>query len=291
MTLIIGLISEEYVLLASDRRITWISGPDKAKTEDTENKAVLLAGQFLLGYTGFARLGPRGKFKTEQWIVDQLRDVQDPSDYFQTIAAKAGPAIAAMGKPVEESGHAFIAVGFGTNRGDAAGPQAVGVTISNALGGGYGSWKPRQNFEVTRTSPLNGSNDFRLTLAGLVPPTDHAREAIDLIRRYRKHDPSRILGVAQILVRLIRSVRHEGVGEDISVSVLPRSAVPASHLTAPLDGLKDPVKQLTCVFVPKDTDPDSASVYLPAAVYPGMATFGGEVWAGDQPPPWWRAGN
>jgi hypothetical protein len=57
VTLIVPFISEQFVAVASDRRITWLIGAAPARWEDTENKAIVLAGHFLMGYTGFARLG------------------------------------------------------------------------------------------------------------------------------------------------------------------------------------------------------------------------------------------
>ncbi len=286
MTLILAFISEEYVALASDRRITWTIGGARDRTEDTENKAVVLCGHFLMGYTGFARLGG---VKTERWIVETLSDIPDPSDYFRVLSVEAQRAVAALKQPRARSGHAFVAVGFAAKRGDPPHKrEAVGVTISNASGGGYGVWRPGPTFEITRTPPLVGPDDFRLGAQGIVPPRAQLEEAIDVIRRYRKRDRSRITGIAQVLVRLIRSVTDEQVGDDISVSILPRAVVPAPTVSIPFHGLRDPVDELTCVFVPKDRDAESALAYSPATVCPDLATFGGEIWSGDRPPPWWK---
>lgn len=67
MTLILGYISDQYAVLASDRRVTWIDSDGKVTLrEDNENKAIVLTGQFIMGYTGFARLGGT---KIEQWYA------------------------------------------------------------------------------------------------------------------------------------------------------------------------------------------------------------------------------
>jgi hypothetical protein len=132
VTLIVPFISEEFVALASDRRITWEIGGASTRWEDTENKAVVLAGHFLMGYTGFARLGG---VKTEQWVVEKLVGV-DPSSYFSVLAAEAEPVVRAMKQPLERSGHAFVAVGYGRFRTDPAALHASAVTVSNALGDG-----------------------------------------------------------------------------------------------------------------------------------------------------------
>jgi hypothetical protein len=52
VTLIVPFMSHEFVALASDRRITWKIGGASKRWEDTENKAIVLVGQFIMGYTG-----------------------------------------------------------------------------------------------------------------------------------------------------------------------------------------------------------------------------------------------
>ncbi len=287
MTLILAFISPEYVALASDRRITWTTRGVLQDTEDTENKAVILCGHFLMGYTGLARLGA---VKTEQWVVERLVNVTDPSDYFHVLEGEAEAAIRAIRQPPEDKGHAFVAVGYADVRGSTTGErEPVGVVVSNATSpGGYGVWSPRESFHITRTPPLIGPDDFKLAaLGGGSPPRAVMEEAIDLIRRYRKRrDRSHALGVLQVLVGVIRRVaeRNEVVSADVSVSVLPRVAVPALDVSTPLAGTTDPIEKLTCMFIPNDRSIDSAIVYGPATVCPGVATRGSEVWTGDRPP-------
>jgi hypothetical protein len=290
MTLILAFLSSEYVILASDRRITWTSRGTVHRTEDTENKAIALCGHFLMGYTGFARLG---NVKTDQWVVDRLVGVASPSDYFRVLRQEADSAIRAIAQPLGNKGHAFVAVGYTDVRGSSTGEkEAVGVTVSNATGGGYGAWSPREAFEIARTPPLAGPHDFRLQPFGSgIPPRAIIEEAVDLIRRYRKRDRSRAVGVLQVLVGLIRRVAgsNQGVSADVSVSVLPREAVPAQWVSLPFTGIGDPVEELTCIFVPANRGVESAISYGPATVCPGWATWGDEGWAGGHAPPWWRS--
>ena len=287
MTLIVPFMAQDFVMLASDRRITWKIGGATSRWKDTENKAVLLAGQFLLGYTGFARLGG---VKTERWIVEKLVRA-DPGSYFSVLADQAQEAINAMHLPLERSGHAFVAVGYAASHDD---PPAfllpVAVTLSNALGdGAYGKWAPTRVFTTRKTPPLQGANDFRLNAFGMSPERAVVDETVDLIRRYRKRHPSRVIGVAQLLIDLIRRVAAdcEGVSGDVSVSVLPRAAVPASDVEMPLPGglIADPVERLTCIFVPADRTAEQADVYGPAMVGPGTGIMGAELWSTK--PPWW----
>jgi hypothetical protein len=93
-----------------------------------------------------------------------------------------------------------------------------------------------------------------------------------------------------MLVRVVRRVASasETVGNDVSVSVLPRIAVPAEAVAAPVGrGLvADPITELTCMYVPGDADVEDAEVYVPATVSPTIAMRGGEIWTTK--PPWWK---
>jgi hypothetical protein len=287
VTLIVSFISEEFVALVSDRRITWQIGGASTKWEDTENKAVVLAGHFLMGYTGFARLGG---VKTEQWVVQKLVEV-DPGSYFSAMATEAELAVRHMKQPLERSGHAFVAVGYGRFRADPDALHALCITVSNALGDGeYGRWDPAPQFSVERTPVLSGPDDFRLNAFGTVPPRQIVEELVDPIQHYRRDHPVSVLGVLMLLVDLVRRVAaaDDRVSKDVSVSVLPRAAVPADAVRTPVvSGLvSDPIDGLTCMFVPEGTNPQGPAVYAPATVGPGMATHGGEVW--NTKPPWWK---
>jgi hypothetical protein len=291
MTLIVTYISDEYVILASDRRATWLDKDGKPlRHEDTTNKAIVLCGHFLMGYTGFAQLGG---VSTEQWVGTSLADL-DVSQYFGALTQKSEAAIKQIrretGLKLKDCGQAFVAVGYGSFHDTPDSLQAVGVTISNAVGDRYGSWQPREDFKATRTTPLSGRNDFRIGAFGAAPKEAALREAMDLIRRYRKHDISRVLGVCQVMINLIRETADKNedglIGKDISVSVLPRTGVPALDVSIPKAGITDPVGNLICAFTPSDGNVEHAVAYSPATVCPQMATFGGEVWATK--PPWWR---
>jgi hypothetical protein len=287
MTLIVPFVCDQFVALASDRRITWQIGGASSKWEDTENKAVVLAGHHLLGYTGFARLGG---VKTEQWVVEKLVG-RDPSSYFHVLREEAERAVNAMNEPLDRSGHAFVAVGYVNLRPDPVTLHAAAITISNAVGDSpYGTWNPTRTFSARRTPPLAGSSDFRINAYGASPPRPVIDETVDLIKRYRKHHPDRVLGVLQLLVTLVRRVAAatDTVSMDVSVSVLPRVAVPAETVSArPSRGLvADPITELWCMYVPGDADAEDAEVYVPATVSPGIAMRGGEIWTTK--PPWWK---
>lgn len=282
MTLIVSYISEEFVALVSDRRVTWIEDGVPVRWEDTENKAIVLGWQFVMGYTGFARLGG---VPTDRWVIDTIGDAH-PRTYFEVLASEATTAVKAMGEPLESSGHAFVAVGYAPEADDPTTPHPLAVTVSNALGRGkYRAWDPTPEFSVReiRLPPDN----FKIGAHGMSPPRGVVEETIDHIRRYRKHHPDRTLGVLQLLIDLVRRTAEEseGVSKDVSVAVFPRRAFPARGLMMPTSSglLVDPIDELTCIFVPERASAERGEVYGPATVSRGERTHGLVIRRGDDP--------
>lgn len=67
MTQIIAALTPDYVLVASDRRLTLANGPRRGEVLDDDTcKLVLLCGVWGIAYTGFARL--QGT-PTHEWIA------------------------------------------------------------------------------------------------------------------------------------------------------------------------------------------------------------------------------
>lgn len=70
MTQIIAALTHEYVLVASDRQLTIVSGPRKGQIADENTcKLVLLCGIWGIAYTGFAQLE---NAPTHEWIATRL---------------------------------------------------------------------------------------------------------------------------------------------------------------------------------------------------------------------------
>lgn len=272
MTLILAYMSEDHAVLVSDRRATWVEGKKRVWVDD-ENKAIVLGGALLMGYTGLARLDDQ---RVDQWVVEQLADV-DPRDYLTSLKGKTQAAIDRMGVPKRLSGHAFIAVGFLS---DAAGaPVPVAFEVSNALIGKHGAWVPSRNWAAARGT-LDGQ-PFKLGAYGAPPSEARLRECVRLIGRYRKNRPGRVIGVVEHMVRLARevAVREPGVSADLSVSVFPRAAFPASDST--IQALKEPVLDVVTLFLPgPETAVRAGTIYGPATISPGYASFGLEVRVG-----------
>ena len=211
--------------------------------------------------------------RTAREVAGGGRVAQEPSDLF------------------ERSGHAFAAVGYGALRAEGSGElRPFGVTVSNALGEGEYAWAPAKEFVARKTPPLLREDNFLLNAFGMSPPREVIDDTIDLIRRYSKRHPTRVLGVLQLMVDLVRRTADqcEGVSKDVSMSVLPRTAVPATAVAMPVASglLLEPIETLTCMFIPDGTAVERAAVYGPAIVLPGLMMRGAEIWTTK--PPWWK---
>src|SRR6266516_8204644 len=95
MTQILAALTHEYVLVASDRRLTFASGPRKGETADDNTcKLVSLCGAWGIAYTGFSQL--QG-LPTHQWIAVRLAQngCRNPYVAAEILADAAAPALKA----------------------------------------------------------------------------------------------------------------------------------------------------------------------------------------------------
>jgi hypothetical protein len=93
MTQIISVISNKYVLLAADRRLTFADGPRRGQVaEDNECKLVSLCHAWGIGYSGLARLD--GK-PTHRWIATTLAaaKVYHPDQASEALLIQAQRAV------------------------------------------------------------------------------------------------------------------------------------------------------------------------------------------------------
>jgi hypothetical protein len=101
-------------------------------------------------------------------------------------------------------------------------------------------------------------------------------------------------GIARLLIDQVYRVAaasNSRVGRNLLVSVLPKSAVPATAYEAlgaapaELSLSRFSKDDLTCMFVPEASESDRAFFHGPLAVCPGLMTRGAELWT-SKPPRW-----
>src|SRR4051812_5904592 len=81
-----------------------------------------------MGYSGLAEIQGR---RTDEWVVETLVDIAEPSAYFSALAHASTKAFREI-KDKAVRRHAFLAVGFARERTDGL-LYPVLLTISNAL--------------------------------------------------------------------------------------------------------------------------------------------------------------
>jgi len=127
VTLIAGVLTDEYVALISDMRVTRLAGGRIISQEDTDAKSIVLGGEFLMGFTGLARIDG---LRIEAWISPVLDGVPT-ENYFEVLRQKIEEAFLRVGQ-AGRIPHAFLAVGYGSlEPGEAV--QPLSVTISNSF--------------------------------------------------------------------------------------------------------------------------------------------------------------
>lgn len=128
MTQIISAITQEYVLLASDRRLTIASGPNRGKPLDQEVcKLVNLCNLCGIGYTGLATIEGDS---THEWIAKALASerCRECLGASTTIANRADSAFSKSPFPIPQM---FVLAGWGFFK-ELRGLRAQARLISNA---------------------------------------------------------------------------------------------------------------------------------------------------------------
>ena len=95
MTQILAALTQEYVLVVSDRQLTFVSGPRKGQILDDDTcKLVSLCGVWGVAYTGFAELEG---VSTHEWIALRLAESNCRSPYVaaQVLASDGARALKA----------------------------------------------------------------------------------------------------------------------------------------------------------------------------------------------------
>src|SRR5713101_7037041 len=111
MTQIIAAITQEYVLLASDRRLSYGDGPRKGEVYDDDTcKLVSLCGTTGIAYSGVGQM--KGRVPTHEWIAKTLADVgcYDARCAEQTLVTQAVSGLSTT--PAELKRHTFLLAGW-----------------------------------------------------------------------------------------------------------------------------------------------------------------------------------
>jgi hypothetical protein len=215
VTQIIAAITQEYVILASDRRLTYADGYLKGQPYKDICKLVNLCGTTGIGYSGVGEM--KGRIPTHEWIAKTLAEAGclDAASAERTLVARTPEALSAT--PPRWRTHIFVLAGwahFGdppvlrpylakiTNMVDPSGRQAERPLESFCSSRRYLREQEDLLLEVTGQriiSPRLGSLDknLRRLVRRELGPKEALRLLVDEVIHTSKHCPavgSKVLG-------------------------------------------------------------------------------------------------
>jgi hypothetical protein len=274
VTEIISVLTEEYVALVSDRRVTWEDG----RQEDSDTKTFNLFGQFLMGFTGFARIGG---FRVERWAADVLRGVP-AEEYFNVLFREIGAVFDRL-RPSERKPQAFLATGYASLQ-PGGRIHPMNVVISNSIdnNGNFSASALQREF-TAYMEPLGNMRHVVRSVG--YPMPDNVRQVLEhKIRVVTKADPSNPERAAGPLVYALRETAEKSrgwVGKAVLFASLPRCAVPSLGMVTGQMKHLDFHRHAVSLYLPdRVRNPRDGSVYMPACISPHMQAIGFEMYPG-----------
>jgi hypothetical protein len=228
LTLIISVLTPQWAIQVSDRRLVRIREGAAVRADDERNKAVTWCGRLAFAYAGLAELG-REK-QTDIWLANRLSESEaaleqgsDQGDLLGAVAQRAtryfeGPRISRFSAEMRR--HAFVGVGWARFDGeDDVSPYLA--LVSNFH-------DPEDGTELAEARPAFGLSMRRLEpgQGGHVMPVGYPlpqSEIDELSGRLAGADADDIALVA-VLADKVReaAAASELVGRGLLVNVIPR---------------------------------------------------------------------
>ena len=274
MTLIVFVATAEYVVLASDRRLTTFVGSKIVNQEDKALKTFLLNGQLLMGFTGLAAIDG---VPMEDWVCEQLNGVL-PKDVPERLKTAMDDYYRRTPR-VRKYGHHFRLVGFAFNPKRVPSRFPIGIEVGNCTwinrGGTVVQSDIRPEFSVVHNR--FGNHGQVVGAVGSAYSHQALRELERHVRIARRAAPTKPNLVFNPLVEFMRNVaRNSGgtVGETVLISSLPKMSTPMRSIgwSVPLsvEGIERAAAEPMAMVVLADDAPPV--FYLPASIYPEVQT-------------------
>lgn len=241
MTLIVSVISPDFVFQVSDRRVTLQHADGRREIrEEPLTKAVVFCDRAIFGFTGYAQVDLK---RSDLWIAEQLREVQDLGDGFDRMRSRLTQV---WKRPQYRGGHTITAAGFKLNGDGTTTPYYAVVT--NQFADGEWLAKPTNDFRwLYELAPDK-------TVGVFAAPGWLSAERLQVLRAEVAATESLDTAVG-LVVTAIREVAaaHDEVGADLLLSVLPRSSVGRPEVLLLTGG--PPGETPTFHYLPADEDP------------------------------------
>ncbi|MEU7957763.1 hypothetical protein [Micromonospora humida] len=257
MTLILSAMTPNFIVLASDRRLT--DGATGKLITDRENKAVLLYGQIIMGYTGLARLG---RMPTDKWIVQTLTGVP-PAMAVTVLAEETATIIRGMRVPEALRSHAYLLAGWLMDRATNQ-RVATSILISNFHNEHGKRIAPRGGFIAIRRSM--GRSSVGIQSVGVPLADTQLRMVRRKAERLYRNNPNRPDGIVDLLINALSNVSgtDSSVGSEMLVTSFPKAAAMQEGVVIPLQAkMSWSANNLQAVYIGQDSQ---RVQYAPAQV-------------------------
>jgi len=277
VTLILSCITREYVVQASDRKVTAFDG---SWFENQRNKVVFFCGHSAFAYTGLASLAG---LLTEEWLTLELGAAKALTDGIPHIAGQAKVALRRIpfrtSMPTKERNKirrlAFVNVAFMLDaQAKKVAPQHLrpAITVVSNFFRPPNVWltEAEQDF-MTWHRYLADSESFVLFSSGQSLRPDENKDLNEQLHRAIERAATGY-PVARLLARQIKIVsdRNDRVGPNVMCAVIPREAVirdvgqPPTSSLVPLD--TEAAEEADFFHYPPNDPPRKTYIYLPASL-------------------------
>jgi hypothetical protein len=233
MTLLLSLITDDFVCHVSDRRLTNLTTGEEMVALASKT-VVAPAGRMMASYTGLARITDR--LTTEQWLAFTVFQARDSDDFFGAIAEASTDAFGRIRLPRRQKRHGFVISGWL--------PQQLGgrpfvAFVCNFLDFEAGCELAEPDVFTYRMRPLEAGGRFHIFSAGarLTAPemADLDADVASALRSAGGHERAATLR----LLRTIENVagRDATVGGGAFICAIPRGFDVAAEQASDAPGL------------------------------------------------------
>jgi len=225
MTQVLAVLTKNYVLVASDRRLTFLkNGAPPTVAHDNTCKLVSLCGVWGIAYTGLAQLDGR---PTHEWIAWELAEKGCGSPYkaAQILAERATAAVRATKLTIEQT---FLIAGWARFENGSLLPHFV--IVSNAFSAD-GNRKPSPGIDFVILERMLQPDELYVPhIIGQPLKPDRAQHLHRLFRKILSRDLSPRIPMRALAREISNtSTSNSTVGESVLAFCIPRAAAAKTY--------------------------------------------------------------
>ncbi len=226
MTQVIAAITQDYVLLVADRKLTFLEGPKRGQCKDDDTcKLVSLCNMSGIGYTGLAEIDG---IPTHEWIATTLASklCSDPGIASRLLAERA--SIALLNVPLDLRRQTFVIAGWGYVK-NLTGLRSHFCAVTNMMDtSGQTLPKASESFTVL-VKALRDDEDLAVHVTGQPLLLERGQRLERNLREFISRNISAKAALRLLVDEIIHtSTLSSTVGEKVLGLCIPRRAVQAS---------------------------------------------------------------